>query len=67
MDEMFPIYASPKSFIFNTCKPAAHEPFGNIAFEMERAGVPLFGCQAFGIHLTGTLSLEPSNRTDQVR
>lgn len=54
-------------FIFNTCKPAAHEPFGNIAFEMERAGVPLFGCQAFGIHLTGTLSLEPSNRTDQVR
>ncbi|EAL18092.1 hypothetical protein CNBK1130 [Cryptococcus deneoformans B-3501A] len=53
MDEMFPIYASPKSFIFNTCKPAAHEPFSNIAFEMERAGVPLFGCQAFGIHLTG--------------
>ncbi|KAE8543060.1 hypothetical protein D1P53_000547 [Cryptococcus gattii VGV] len=52
MDEMFPIYASPKSFIFDTSESAAREPFGNIAFDMERAGVPLFGCQAFGIHLT---------------
>lgn len=67
MDEMFPIYASPKSSMFNASKPAAPERFGNIAFEMERAGVPLFGCQAFGVHLTGTLSLEPRNRIDQVR
>ncbi|WVQ91377.1 hypothetical protein IAS59_005175 [Cryptococcus gattii] len=52
MDEMFPIYASPKSSIFDTPESAAREPFGNIAFDMERAGVPLFGCQAFGIHLT---------------
>lgn len=67
MDEMFPIYASPKSSMFNASKPAARELFGNIAFEMERAGVPLFGCQAFGVHLTGTLSLESRNRIDQVR
>ncbi|KIR30016.1 hypothetical protein I309_00883 [Cryptococcus deuterogattii LA55] len=52
MDEMFPIYAPPKSFIFDTPESAACEPFGNIAFDVERAGVPLFGCQAFGVHLT---------------
>ncbi|OWZ49132.1 hypothetical protein C361_02051 [Cryptococcus neoformans Tu259-1] len=52
MDEMFPIYASPKSSMFNASKPATRELFGNIAFEMERAGVSLFGCQAFGVHLT---------------
>lgn len=67
MDEMFPIYASPKSSMFNASKPATRELFGNIAFEMERAGVSLFGCQAFGVHLTGTLSLESRNRIDQVR
>lgn len=67
MDEMFPIYAPPKSFIFDTPESAACEPFGNIAFDVERAGVPLFGCQAFGVHLTGMLSLGSSTRTDQVR
>lgn len=67
MDEMFPIYASPRSFIFDTPESATSEPFGNIAFDMERAGVPLFGCQAFGIHLTGTLLLGTSTRADQVR
>ncbi|XAO26458.1 hypothetical protein I312_105295 [Cryptococcus bacillisporus CA1280] len=57
-DEMFPIYASPKSFIFDTTESAASEPFSNIAFDMESAGVPLFGCQAFGIHLPPTKTKE---------
>lgn len=55
---MFPIYASPKSFIFDTTESAASEPFSNIAFDMESAGVPLFGCQAFGIHLPVCCYLE---------
>ncbi|WVQ80405.1 hypothetical protein IAT38_002510 [Cryptococcus sp. DSM 104549] len=54
MDEPFSIYASHKSTAFQTDRCTAGLPFGNIAFEMERAGTSLFGCQALGVHLTGT-------------
>ncbi|ODO01930.1 hypothetical protein L198_02660 [Cryptococcus wingfieldii CBS 7118] len=52
MDELFPIYAYPQSRAFKATNSTARQPFGNVAFEMERAGVPLFGCQAFGVHMT---------------
>ncbi|WVO14885.1 hypothetical protein L204_102524 [Cryptococcus depauperatus] len=51
MNEPFPIHASPNSKAFKS-KVAARALFGNIAFDIERAGVPLFGFQAFGCHLT---------------
>ncbi|WVQ76397.1 hypothetical protein IAR50_006063 [Cryptococcus sp. DSM 104548] len=53
-DELSSIYAYPKSTAFDATELTVHfrPPFSNVAFEMERAGVPLFGCQAFGVHMT---------------
>lgn len=40
MDEMFPIYASPKSSMFNASKPATRELFGNIASKWREQEYP---------------------------
>ncbi|WRT63586.1 uncharacterized protein IL334_000509 [Kwoniella shivajii] len=51
MDELFAIYASPHSTLWKDDE-AARNPFGNVAFEIERAATPIFGFTALGVHMT---------------
>ncbi|OCF59954.1 hypothetical protein L486_02627 [Kwoniella mangroviensis CBS 10435] len=55
MNEPFPIYASTKSSMWQQSKEIQQEakkPFGNVAFEIERAATPILGCTALGVHVT---------------
>ncbi|WVW81526.1 hypothetical protein I302_103521 [Kwoniella bestiolae CBS 10118] len=52
MNERFPIYASPRSTQWAGSQQDAKKPFGNIAFEVERAATPILGCTALGVHMT---------------
>ncbi|KAI9635984.1 NUDIX hydrolase domain-like protein [Dioszegia hungarica] len=48
-NELYQIYASPKSSFFSSTAPQA--PFANKAFTLERAACALFGLATFGVHL----------------
>ncbi|WWD06135.1 hypothetical protein V865_004220 [Kwoniella europaea PYCC6329] len=55
MNEPFPIYASNKSSLWQQSQEVQQEakkPFGNVAFEIERAATPILGCTALGVHMT---------------
>nr|XP_019014260.1 uncharacterized protein I206_00342 [Kwoniella pini CBS 10737]OCF53041.1 hypothetical protein I206_00342 [Kwoniella pini CBS 10737] len=55
--EKISIYASTRSLFWQKdkeLKNKARKPFGNVAFEIERAAAPIFGFTTLGVDLIGT-------------
>ncbi|WWC85557.1 uncharacterized protein L201_000421 [Kwoniella dendrophila CBS 6074] len=50
--EKIPVFASSHSSCWKNDKDAVNIPFGNIAFEIERAAAPIFCLTALSMHLT---------------
>ncbi|WRT63587.1 uncharacterized protein IL334_000510 [Kwoniella shivajii] len=52
-DELYTIYASPKSSgLQQSAKSSQSGSFDNVAFNLERAACALFGLATFGVHMT---------------
>lgn len=61
-DELYAIYASPRSSAF--AQDAPRRAMGNAAFACERAACAVWGFATFGVHMTGKRERERESKSE---